>query len=485
MQLVKNDLVVWNNILTFAENRIYDPMIRHINDISSQTTSHAAGMKKVLLAANESGCSITQIAVMQYKAGEVAHATIHPDLQDNFYILRGVVDVTLDGETQRCHEGHFIFVPFGTVCELQAVTEVEMLAMGCVIEAERRKLYPMLFEPNLHEVVWGGSRLKQWKKLNGKEGTPDSRHIGESWEVSAVPSSPSVVSNGTWAGYALPEVIARRPAAILGKAVANRYGGLLPLLVKFIDARKDLSIQVHPNDEMARREHQKLGKSEMWYILDAEPGACLYAGFKKEISKEEYKERVANGTITEVLARHEVHKGDVFYLPAGRVHAICSGILLVEVQQSSDVTYRIYDYGRMGLDGRPRELHTELAAQAIDYEVYPEYRTEHREDIDAANELLNTPYFSIKVIETTKPFHRDMIKFDSFVILMCLEGDCKVRVRSTGDEVTIPEGYSCLIPAAVADYELSPVEGFTKVLETFINNRKSIGRIIKDFFHRT
>ena len=459
-------------------------MIRHVNDISVQTTSHAAGMKKVLLAANESGCSITQIAVMQYKAGDVTHPTIHPDLQDNFYILSGEVEVTLDKETTRCEAGHFIFVPYGTSCELHAITDVEMLAMGCVIEAERRKLYPMLFEPNLREVVWGGSRLKQWKGLNGSGDMPDSMHIGESWEVSAVPSSSSIVSNGTWAGYSLPEVIMRRPETILGKEVARRYGNKLPLLVKFIDAREDLSIQVQPDDEMARREHNKLGKSEMWYILDAEPGAYLYAGFKKEISQEEYKERVKKGTITEVLARHEVSKGDVFYLPAGRVHAICSGILLAEVQQSSDVTYRIFDYNRKGLDGKPRELHTELASQAIDYEVYPEYKTEHREDVDAANELLNTPYFSIKVIETTKPFHRDMIKFDSFVILMCLEGDCKVRVRSTGDEVTIPEGYSCLIPAAVADYVVSPEQDFTKVLEAFINNRKSIGRIIKDFFHR-
>ena len=224
-----------------------------------------------------------------------------------------------------------------------------------------------------------------------------------------------------------------------------KTGPYLPLLTKFIDAHQDPSIQVHPNDEMAMREHGKFGKSEMWYILDAQPGAHLYAGFKQQITPEEYKERVANGTITKVLARHEVHKGDVFYLPAGRVHAICGGIRLAEVQQSSDVTYRIFDYNRPGLDGRPHELHTDLAAQAIDYTVYPEYKTVHNEITDEANELLNTPYFSIKVVEATQPFHRNMIKYDSFVILMNIgDSDCKIRTRSTGDDVVILKDASCL-----------------------------------------
>ena len=255
---------------------------------------------------------------------------------------------------------------------------------------------------------------------------------------------------------------------------------------------------MHPNDEMAKREHNKMGKSEMWYILDAEPGAYLYAGFKEQITPELYKERVTNGTITDVLAKHEVHKGDVFYLPSGRVHAICGGIKLAEVQQSSDVTYRIYDYNRPGLDGKPRELHTELASQAIDYNVYPEYRTDHKEDLGIANEILNTPFFSIKVIETTEPFHRNMIKYDSFIILMVLNGDCKLKVRSTGYEVTVPEGNSCLMPASIADYDIIPINneesqsspfkgdkrGSVKILEAFINNKKTIGKIISDFFHQ-
>ena len=200
----------------------------------------------------------------------------------------------------------------------------------------KTSLYPFLFQPNLHTVVWGGNRLCLYKGLDCSD-----EPIGESWEVSAVPSSVSIVSNGPWAGTDLVSVINSHPEAILGKRVAERYNNQLPLLVKFIDAQRDLSIQVHPNDEMARIHHNKSGKTEMWYVIDALPGSYLYAGFKTKISEYEYTKRVQDGSIVDVLARHEVKAGDVFFLPAGRVHAICGGILLAEVQQSSDVTYRI------------------------------------------------------------------------------------------------------------------------------------------------
>ena len=293
------------------------------------------------------------------------------------------------------------------------------------------------------------------------------------------------MENGHWAGRPLPEVISQYPQEILGKEVARQYDNQLPLLTKIIDARLDLSIQVHPNDEMAQRKHHKMGKSEMWYVLDAQPGSHLYAGFREKVSPEEYKQRVADGTITEVLARHEVRQGDIFYLPAGRVHAICGGIKLAEVQQSSDVTYRIFDYNRPGLDGRPRELHTELAAQAIDYHVYPEYRTEHQESMNERDKCLDTPYFSIRIIEASQPFHRNVVKYDSFFILMNLRGDCTIRIRSTEDEVHLPEGASCFIPAAIADYDIIPIHHSTKVLEAFINNRKSLKSLISDFLHWT
>ncbi|MCH5307420.1 MAG: class I mannose-6-phosphate isomerase [Prevotella sp.] len=326
-------------------------------------------------------------------------------------------------------------------------------------------LYPFRFQPNLHTVIWGGQRLCAYK------GLPASTDpIGESWEVSAVPSSTSIIANGPLAGQLLTAAISQAPNEILGKAVNKRYHGQLPLLVKFIDAQKDLSIQVHPNDEMAQREHGKRGKSEMWYIIDAKPGSCLYAGFKRPITPEEYKQHIADNTITSVLARHEVTAGDVFYLPAGRVHAIGAGIFLAEVQQSSDVTYRIYDYNRLGMDGKPRELHTELAAQALDYRVEADYRTSYPDKQNKANLVIDSPYFTIRVTELTNSFHRNLQKYDSFVVCMCLQGDCQLRIKSTNLVTDLPQGHSCLVPAAIADYDIVPVHGRSKVLETFINN---------------
>ena len=342
-------------------------------------------------------------------------------------------------------------------------------------------LYPFLFEPNLHTVVWGGNQLRPYKGLPAS-----TEPIGESWEISAVPTSTSIISNGEWKGKDLISVINEHPEAILGNAVNEKYQGKLPLLVKFIDAKRDLSIQVHPNDEMAMREHGKMGKSEMWYIIKATKDAHLYAGFKQEITPEEYQQRIANGTITEVLADHQVKPGDVFYLPAGRVHAICGGIMLAEVQQSSDVTYRIFDYNRLGLDGKPRELHTELAAKALDYHVEENYRTEYSETSDKAVQIIDSPYFDVRVMEVNKPMHRNLIKYDSFVITMCIEGDCTIKVRSTGDEVLIKEGHSALIPAAIADYNVTPLDGTSKLLDAFIDNKdRSIPHKVTRFLHIT
>ena len=343
------------------------------------------------------------------------------------------------------------------------------------------QLYPLLFEPNLHTVVWGGNQLRPYKGLE-----PSNEPIGESWEVSAVPTSTSIVSNGVYVGKDLISVINENPDAILGKKVNEKYNGKLPLLVKFIDAKRDLSIQVHPNDEMAMREHGKMGKSEMWYVVKADEGAHLYAGFKQEITPEEYQQRIADGTITDVLADHKVKAGDVFFLPAGRVHAICGGILLAEVQQSSDVTYRIFDYNRPGMDGKPRELHTELAAKALDYHVIDNYRTDYTETSNKAVQIINSPYFSVRVMEVSKPFHRDLKKYDSFIITMCIEGDGKIRMRSTGEEILLKQGNSTLIPAAIADYDITPQSGKTRILDAFIDNMdRSITSKVTRFLHLT
>lgn len=430
-------------------------MHRTLSSIPPVSTSHGVGLKRVLLASHESGCSLTQIAVTEILQGQIAVAHTHPDMQEGFYVLSGQLEVTLDDQPELCQPDDFIYVPSGTSHELRALTDCRIMTIGCVIEAHRNKLYPFLFKPNRKTLVWGT----------------------EDWTVSAVPGSEGEIENGTWARYRLTDVIQQMPEEILGKEVARKYHGLLPILTKVIDARQDLSIQVHPDDEMAKREHDKFGKTEMWYVLDAQPGAYLYAGFKQHITPEEYKQRVADGTIVEALARHEVRPGDVFYLPAGRVHAICGGIRLAEVQQSSDVTYRIYDYDRPGLDGRPRELHTDLAAQAIDFKVYDEYRTDYKppipEDSDTArgtSTIIASPYFNVKVMECTQIIHRNLLRYDSFIIVMCLEGRCKIRIRQTQDEVTLSQGDTTLIPAAVADYEVIPLEGTVRHLEAFIDN---------------
>ena len=342
-------------------------------------------------------------------------------------------------------------------------------------------LYPLLFEPNLHTVVWGGNQLRPYKGLE-----PANEPIGESWEVSAVPTSASIISNGPWAGRDLISVVAEYPDAILGKKVNEKYDGKLPLLVKFIDAKQDLSIQVHPDDEMALREHGKMGKSEMWYVIKADEDAHLYAGFKQEITPYEYQKRVEDGTITEVLADHQVKAGDVFYLPAGRVHAICGGILLAEVQQSSDVTYRIFDYNRPGMDGKPRELHTEMAAKALDFHVIDNYRTEYADSSNKAILVIDSPYFSVRVMEVCKPFHRNLCKYDSFIITMCIEGDCMIRMRSTGEEVLLRQGHSTLIPAAIADYDIIPQSGKTRILDAYIDYKdRSLPSRVTRFLHLT
>ena len=344
-------------------------------------------------------------------------------------------------------------------------------------------LYPLLFEPNLHSVVWGGSRLSPFKGLEAS-----CEPVGESWEVSAVPSSSSVVSNGCWAGRDLISVVGERPVEILGERVAKQYSNRLPLLVKFIDAEKDLSIQVHPDDIIAKKRHGEgqFGKTEMWYVVDAEPGASLYAGLKESITPAQYQSLVASGEICSVLASHEVKTGDVFHIPAGRIHAIGSGILLVEVQQTSDITYRIYDYNRKGLDGKLRELHTEAAAEAIDYHVRSEYRTHYTNRKDAATLVINCPYFTIRKVRSKGRFHRNMKKYDSFVICVCLKGDCQVQIKGEPSMVTLQEGSSVLIPACLADYYILPSNpnGTVQLLEAFIDGRKGFWNTLLRFFHK-
>jgi len=330
------------------------------------------------------------------------------------------------------------------------------------------QFYPLLFEENLFTRVWGGHRIRPLKGLPA-----DDEKIGESWEISAVPGKESIVSNGPLAGQTLAQLVEKYPGEMLGSAVAERFGGHFPLLFKILDSEDNLSIQVHPNDQLAMQRHNSLGKTEIWYVIDAKPGAFLYCGFALPTTPQAYERHVANGTITEILKKHYVNKGDVFFIPAGRVHAIGAGLLLAEIQESSDITYRIYDYDRPGLDGKPRQLHTAEARDAIDYTFYPEYRTNYEELTNKPALVAQCPYFTIKIHNVNRPFHRKLYKYQSFVAYVCIDGNC--FIESATDEVQsvhLRKGHTCLVPAAAADINIVPdnLKRRTKILEIYIES---------------
>lgn len=302
------------------------------------------------------------------------------------------------------------------------------------------KKAPLIFTPYLKTVIWGGDKICKYKGIS-----QDQPNIGESWEISALPGHESVVAEGEYKGETLPELIGRFGEELLGKKSLEKYGKVFPFLVKLIDARDNLSIQVHPDDKLASQRHDSLGKTEMWYIISSEPDAKIYAGLKMKITPEEYVERVKNNTITEAIAEHESHPGDIFFLPAGRVHAIGAGNLLAEIQESSDITYRIYDYDRRDADGNPRELHTELAKDAIDYSVREDYRTPSPAD-EEFSELVNCDHFitSRIQIDGEKEFDFDD---SSFRVIICLDG--KIEIKGQDGNVTLMAGHSALLPAAM------------------------------------
>lgn len=327
------------------------------------------------------------------------------------------------------------------------------------------------FEPLLKPTLWGGDRLAALK------GLPEAVDgIGESWEVSAVKGSESIVAEGPYKGMTLGELLRHLKADLVGHKNYERYGDEFPLLVKFIDARQDLSIQVHPDDEVARRHGFPHGKSEMWYCMDAAVAGPvpsrgdeaattpkLYCGLKHEISAEEYARRVDDDTICDILAQYDVHDGDVFFIPAGRIHSIGAGCLVAEIQQTSDVTYRIYDFGRRDKDGNLRQLHTRQAAESIDYTVLPDYRTPYRPLKNGRCPLARCPYFATAVYDLDRPLTLDYLQCDSFVILMALKGSAVLTAG--GERATLRAGETILIPATVKEIR---VEGKIKFLETYV-----------------
>ncbi len=302
------------------------------------------------------------------------------------------------------------------------------------------------FHPIFKSVIWGGDKI-----LKLKHAAVTQENVGESWEVSAVPGHESVVLDGPDKGKSLAQLVSEHKHALVGKHVYERYGDTFPLLVKIIDAKRDLSVQVHPDDALAAKRHNSLGKTEMWYLLDTEPGAKIYAGLAKQIDPDIYEQLVAKGKIMDVVAASDAHPGDVFFLPAGRIHAIGAGNLLAEIQETSDITYRVYDYGRLDANGQPRQLHTAEARDAIDYAVYPSYRTEYDRDGDA--ELVRCDHFTVHRV-TVNGEKRLPVTDDSFLIVMCIQGECTLALDGS-EPVKMPKGTSALVPAAATGLRAS------------------------------
>ncbi|MDM8145958.1 mannose-6-phosphate isomerase [Bacteroides eggerthii] len=321
-------------------------------------------------------------------------------------------------------------------------------------------MYLFTFSPIMKPTIWGGNEILRYKQMPA-----DGRRIGESWELSAIPGSESVVDQGPYAGYTLPALTEALKSDLLGKENYIRYGGRFPLLIKFIDACDDLSVQVHPGDALAEARHHCSGKSEMWYVVKAAPEARLYSGFSYSLTPEEYERRVEECTLPEALQCYHVHEGDVFYQPAGRVHSIGAGCFICEIQQSSDITYRIYDFGRKDQNGNMRQLHLAEASEAIDYSAQTDAFTP-KVRINEPIELLNTVYFSTSLYDLDEPMVCDYSELDSFVILICLNGSCKICADR--EEVTLNEGHTILVAAACPGLVIEPLGGEVKLIECFV-----------------
>ncbi len=323
------------------------------------------------------------------------------------------------------------------------------------------RLYPLKFIPQYKDKIWGGKKLRE---ILGKKNASDK--TGESWEISGVQGNISVVENGFLAGNNLQELIEVYMGDLVGDKIYDQFGIEFPLLIKFIDATEQLSIQVHPDDEIALKRHNSYGKTEMWYIIRAEKNSELIVGFKSKTSKETYVHHLENNTLAQILNYVKVSAGDVIFLPAGRLHAINAGILLAEIQQTSDITYRIYDFNRLGSDGNPRELHTELALDAIDYDFDNNYKIKYSNKLNESSELVRCKYFTTNILDFNVPVNRDYLQLDSFVIYMCLDGEFNIEYYDN-ENVKVNKGESLIIPAELKNIHLAPVSK-TRILEIYI-----------------
>lgn len=319
------------------------------------------------------------------------------------------------------------------------------------------KLYPLKFEPIFKEKIWGGNKIKN---LLGKN-APDN--CGESWELSGVPGNVSVVRNGSLAGSSLQELIDLYKGELVGSRTFENYGNEFPLLIKFLDANEDLSIQVHPDDQLAKARHNCLGKTEMWYVLQADEGSKLVSGFNRLTNPREFVDSVKNGKLTEILNIEQVSDGDAFFIPAGRVHTIGKGLLIAEIQQTSDITYRIYDFDRVGIDGKKRELHIDESLEAIDYS-----QVENSKVVPTVNNGTNVPlveskYFITNKISVSESYTKDYSDSSVFKILICASGEADIHCEET--ITNLKKGEVCLIPALFNETKIVP-----KVASVFLES---------------
>ncbi|MBP9793423.1 MAG: class I mannose-6-phosphate isomerase [Flavobacterium sp.] len=309
----------------------------------------------------------------------------------------------------------------------------------------KSEFYPLLFEPIFKDRIWGGNKLKSLLNKNIPNET-----TGESWELSSVEGDISRVKNGSLKGKSLSELLEQCPKAILGEKVHQEFGNQFPLLFKFLDAREDLSIQLHPNDTLAKKRHNSFGKTEMWYVMQADEGAKLIVGFKEESSPEDYVKHLENKTLVSILNEIPVKKGDVFFLETGTVHAIGAGTVIAEIQQTSDITYRLYDFDRKDAQGKTRELHVDLALEAINYKKVNAQVT-YTAQVNQLNEVVKCPYFTTRFL----PLDGEVKRYnngDAFVVYMCTEGDFSIIYDQ--QKYSFTEGDTILLPAIISDYQI-------------------------------
>ncbi|UZH54476.1 class I mannose-6-phosphate isomerase [Salinimicrobium tongyeongense] len=319
--------------------------------------------------------------------------------------------------------------------------------------------YPIKFEPILKEKIWGGNKLKNILNKNSSR-----EDLGESWEISGVKGDISVVQNGALKGQTLNALLEKYKDGLLGKKNFKKFGAEFPLLIKFIDAKTELSVQLHPHDDIAKKRHDSFGKTEMWYIMQADEGAEINVGFKKSISKEEYLEHLSSGKITELLNFEKVQKGDSFFINTGKVHAIGAGVLLAEIQQTSDITYRIYDWDRVDAEGNSRELHTDLALDAIDFERKDDFKRGYERVENQSTNIASCEYFTTNFLPVKGRVAKDYSQLDSFVIYMCVSGEAEVSVDDNSEKIV--QGQTLLIPAENNEVQITSEDA--ELLEVFV-----------------